>query len=488
MIQTLGCWSVRGICLGRRVHRRINDIEGFSQPTWYSPGPKNMSVECSDLELLSELRRRGSMMAHKQSWLSVFLDAPNLLVKKKGSRDWFFAIGQIQSSASAVWPADRVLIPGTQTETFMPAIDRGLCQQLHFVCILDLNEWEGCSYEWRSPMWVWENHPRARPRLREDPAALACVRAVPTNRSGSLLEVAARNVFWSWSLTQLKQVASHIGLKFSTQEPSCFSAALDLTKHILHTGDDEALALLSSRFGWMEPDTNFAEILQLDDAYQLMSMDDEAEFKREQHLQKNKESGANSFQWEWRQAFVDAKTRKCKSEASKQAKLQAALTAYKCPPTPPEGAISQEEARAMTPLGSHIWRDLTRGGWCGHMKPFARCSRRWATDGHRQACLWVLRTLWNQYLVLQGLGPEACPVAGFMAPADGASGSGGPPPPPLVVFSLFRRPGCGAKQAAGHTFHASLVCGRHGLGSMAIQSWGRLVMVGMPARIASQSK
>lgn len=155
----------------------------------------------------------------------------------------------------------------------------------------------------------------------------------------------------------------------------------------------------------------------------MMSRDDEQEFKSEARKQNAKASSSKSFQWEWKEAFQEARTRKCKSDAARDKKLRAEVRRYKGPGLVPPGAITQPEAKAMVPPGASIWRDLCRGGWCGHMQGFRRCSRPWSTEGHREACMFVLRTLWNQFLLSQGLDASSCPIRGLFSESGPSSSS-----------------------------------------------------------------
>lgn len=81
----------------------------------------------------------------------------------------------------------------------------------------------------------------------------------------------------------------------------------------------------------------------------------------------------------------------------------------------PYGALTQEEASSMAPPGAFIWRSLGSANWQGHLPPHRRTSRSWSLYGHRESCLLVLRELWGQYLLENGLSESDCPVQGMFA-------------------------------------------------------------------------
>lgn len=57
----------------------------------------------------------------------------------------------------------------------------------------------------------------------------------------------------------------------------------------------------------------------------------------------------------------------------------------------PPGAVTQAEAKLLSPPGSYIWRNTSSQALCGKMPPI---SRSWMAHGHRGSCIKVLRVLW----------------------------------------------------------------------------------------------
>ena len=79
----------------------------------------------------------------------------------------------------------------------------------------------------------------------------------------------------------------------------------------------------------------------------------------------------------------------------------------------PVGAITQPEANRLLPPQAHIWNNWGGEAWCGHLRPFERCSAPWS-EGHHFSCLKVVRTLWQQYLRAEELAEADCWVQGLL--------------------------------------------------------------------------
>eukprot|EP00969_Alexandrium_andersonii_P203749 9002740-Alexandrium_andersonii.AAC.1 len=86
--------------------------------------------------------------------------------------------------------------------------------------------------------------------------------------------------------------------------------------------------------------------------------------------------------------------------------------------------IPQAEAKRYLPPDAHIWRGLVRGEWAGHLRPYPRCSARWADHSEDGALKVVLRMLWRQHFELNGLSEADCPIEGLFPTGPAASQGG----------------------------------------------------------------
>lgn len=70
--------------------------------------------------------------------------------------------------------------------------------------------------------------------------------------------------------------------------------------------------------------------------------------------------------------------------------------------------VAQGEAKNYAPPSASVWRDISRGGWCGHLPPGPRVSERFARNGASSdaALRALLVRLWAQHAEKFGQSPE----------------------------------------------------------------------------------
>lgn len=393
-----------------------------SKAKYYSPGATNLCVEFADMALLAEARRNDQAGKVNCAWLSMFCDVPNLMIRKKGpDSSWVFVLGQCKGSACLVWPAEAVRIPGTDLTAFLPEIS-AYSRQMHWVALLDLDDYEGCTFKWRSPHWQWHEHPSSREHMCTEKVGSCLVMAVP-EMTGSLMEVGARNAFWQFNATQIKLLGGSVGIRLPPTRSNLFTVVLAVVQGVLSCSEEVAVDIMSRRFSQVG-DFNYDEFMSVDEGIQMMSKDEEQEFKKEKKLQAARSETVTAFAKEWKGKVTELRTQKAKTPAAKATARKKCLKEYKGPSSIPTGGIEQDIARQLTPPGTSIWRNNASMGWCGHCKPFRRVSKPASTHGHRGACLWVLRTVWAQWLELQGLGETSCPIRGLFGDKPSASEPG----------------------------------------------------------------
>ena len=162
-------------------------------------------------------------------------------------------------------------------------------------------------------------------------------------------------------------------------------------------------------------------LLQVNEAVQVLDRDDDKKVEAEKTDVKQRAVARSSLASEY-----EKKTRIVKATLVAAA-AAAALAAGpakpkakakgkgKCggPPAPKLPAtIDHITIKPFTPPGCYVWRGLTRGEWCGHCLPLPRVRCPWSVSGEYAAALSVLRTLWQQYCMLNGLSfPVDCPYS-----------------------------------------------------------------------------
>ena len=171
----------------------LDNVQGFQQtPKWYTCNPNRYCLQYADLamlEIFGDLQGSDEWNDIEDRWLGCFLDAP-ILVRRKDRRtieptQWCFALGDLSGSASLVWPvAERVLADDPTARYFVPEPTN----ELHWMCITKLHDYEEMSYEWRAPAWQWSTFKNLQVY---GPNIFMVVRAFPTSDASPLMQLGA---------------------------------------------------------------------------------------------------------------------------------------------------------------------------------------------------------------------------------------------------------------------------------------------------------
>lgn len=401
-----------------RIEVQTSDIIGFGATDWYSAKADHLPVQVADLELMAALHRAGQKHLVHRAWLGQFLDAPRLLIRRRGAHagDWLFALGAMPGSAGLAWPALEVEVPDRfPLRVFVPKLD---AQNFEWVYIVDLSDWECLEYEFRSPSWFAQALPETFSSL--SPA----VRCITRKEVSSLLELGAKRAFWSFGVGFLRNLAAELKLE-GLATASLFTVVFELTKHIMCTGDDEALVVCNARMrsGLSGQVSCYNELLECDEAMFFLPKDDEDALRKEKNALKTDDDSRGAFVAEWRSKAATVRgsksgnvTKAIKRKALKECKVSVKEV--------PQGDISVREATGMLPPNCAIWFEFRDQNWRGRSSDNSRVSRATLMHGHRGACLAVLRILWQQWLEENLCAHEDCPVAGLFSGRSSSSGQG----------------------------------------------------------------
>lgn len=387
----------------------LEQIEGSSpNPPWYSPGADNHCMQYADLHLQHELANRNKLAQLKHLGSnSSLLRGRNLMLRKKGApspaRPWMLSLGDMGDSAALAWPAEACDIEGTELKWF--SFVGAASKRLHWVCLLDLAEWEACTFEWRSPAWQFVAHPSLV-------ALRPAVRAVQSSPTEDLLKLAARQGFWGLGLITLQALGQSLGL--SLRGCNLFDACWELVHHILQTDDNDTLACMQHRMSIMHREAPFRSelFLELDEGLSALDKDEEKDARRQQNTEKVEQRLREDFTERFRKTCVRVRP-KAKAKASGSARgsgSQASGRRRRASPVGeergyaavPPGAITQQQAKALLPPGASVWKDNHTGNWQSHFPGYRRSSRSWNRYGHRESALEVVRDAWRHYAIHNG--------------------------------------------------------------------------------------
>lgn len=162
---------------------------------------------------------------------------------------------------------------------------------------------------------------------------------------------------------------------------------------------------------------NVEDLLTMEEAAECLDKDDHKMMQKMGATSKAKAAEAHEFR---QQVIAKRRSLPSSGRASSSSGRGAAQPGFS---VPQRGDIPHEAASQMKPPGAFVWRSLTDGAWLGRLPPHGEVSRSWRRHGERDACLQVLRHLWQQYLDLQGLDHDSCPIQGLFGPQQSAPGS-----------------------------------------------------------------
>lgn len=375
-----------------------------SSPAWYSPGASTQHIEHCDLEFVRLLFSEGRLADADKAWQNAFLVADNILLRRvsevAGAAPWLFPTGSCGATASFAWPAQSREAPGGLV-CFSPQVQAP--EELPWVALLALSEWEAWAFEWKSPLWqslAWGAH-------------LGAAVAVPIRSPEPLLIVAARNAFWAIPLPVLQQLAVEQGSPVTSG--SLFDVLFGLVAYLLGTSEAETLDIVRSRCT-PRLSTNAEALLSLDAGLDLFSKADQSDLRKEQDQVRSTVALAKDFEEEYRAKRRTLAPAEPKAKAKSRALRRERRVAWCHPQAPdriPDGFVEHAEAKKLLPPGGAIWRMLRIGGWQCHQRPHPRVSFTFARWTPRGAMMRCLQHSWRLFLADQGLDESRCPIEGM---------------------------------------------------------------------------
>lgn len=247
---------------------------------------------------------------------------------------------------------------------------------------------EAWSYEWVSPLGLSLKYPDLGEHCRRS----VSLKALAIGQPGPLLKIAAQRGFWDLGATALHMLAKAANIDMRSS--SVFDMAMGLVQGILEVDETAALDILAQR---MRYDTSACtpELLELDEAADLLDADAKEECKRQQNDAIKTRQRFAEFEGAWqkkRKAVVKVAAKaEAKANARKKKGGGAASSAPPGPITLPSGVLTQAELKHLVPNGGHL---CYSGGWEAHFKEWPRVAFSWNAWGARRAAIMCLRYLW----------------------------------------------------------------------------------------------
>ena len=378
--------------------------------SWWSPGPGRITCPCADLALLRYAHAYDKWSQLQHCWLGMlarFQHSMMLRRVKPTPGMWAFALGPCSDSAVIVWPAHEIFLPDIGSAYYAPR----LSEEPELWAVTAAADFEACTFQWRSPAYAASELPSCAKKTKLLP--------VRSSEVMPLLQLAARNAFWSLSLASLQILGKYLGCD---NGPDLLSMLLHLLEHILPEESEEArVALAGRRMVEFKKKNRSTEndMLEIDEAHEWLDKNDVTSLRRDGDARKSLHVEAKEFGHRFREKKKEMRSKVVAPPPAKKAKKGAgkAGKAAAAPPAkltvPKTEKIPQAIAKTLSPPGSFVWVSRSPGAWNGKLPPFGAHTRGWTKHTERSALVLVLRAIWEDYSDLHGLALEECPVVGL---------------------------------------------------------------------------
>ena len=228
-------------------------------------------------------------------------------------------------------------------------------KKLHFICIFDVAEWEGCCVEWLSPIGLSLKYPGVS-------RAHFSIMMTQVSEILPLLTLAARHGFWLLNITAIKAIAERINVEVDVPLNSLdlFDLCWHTVRKVLHPCSPSViLDAVQHRLITMarsEKVSAHEVFMGLDEGLQVLSRDDEDDVRKNQKKQRDVESKTKAFSDSYRAAVGKHRPLAPKPKAkpkgsSRGASASSSQRVERVVPQVPDGAITQVEAKQLLAPG-----------------------------------------------------------------------------------------------------------------------------------------
>ena len=383
----------------------LGEVASTSQSAaWWSPGASDHMVPIADLQFLRDAFEWGGGFGMLQfGWLGDIIHSTHdMIFRIKNAptkNQWYFGLDHFDKSCAIAWPVELVAVPSSGGAKYLEFLQP---EEVCLLSVFDHAQVEASTVVWKS--WLRQYQEFSKPAAR---AALArpAVRAFVSDGPGPLLQVAAREAFWSMKSPWLLELAQHLHIDVANPGSLC-STVSSLVMSILDIDEEASIPILQKRLAVNDITSLYSHhVMTLDDALECMDVNDAKKVRDEQKATEQFVEARSTYACD----YVQRKRRLDDSKlAGKKAKAKPKAKAIALKDKFGEGVIPQAEAKKWLPEGSHIWKDRVRGAWNAHHPPRARISEPYDGD-ERAALLCILRRVWQQHSELTGNSMASCP-------------------------------------------------------------------------------
>lgn len=383
-------------------------VSSSAKPPWFSPGAPQIGINTADLSLLRYAQATEQYDQLGQAFLSSCASGQSFIFKRVlGSPEendiatgWVVGLANFGDSSAIVWPVDLQYMSTSKRVVQF----RAKLRAPEMMPILSWHNLVAIPFTWRSPLWFNANFPLASRTWHMQVRPV-----VDLADEAPLATVAARQSWWALDVRELKKVSQHLGIVVDPGA-SLFDALTAMTCKVLGISESEALEYLGGRLRAHDDPECVEELLQIDEASNLLHRNDEEDLHREKKKQAADRDSDTTFYREYSAvkkkyrpvAMAPAKPGRRKKESGSQVLR-----------VPPGDVIDLASAKELKPPGSFVWRAWSHGAWEGRLPPHKVVRRSWSGGSAGIAFKLLLQVLWDQYLKDEGLEQADCPIVGL---------------------------------------------------------------------------
>ena len=365
----------------------LREVVGTNaKPKWYSPAPLYQNNQDADLALAEHYKEHGGWLSAGDTWLALLLRGPRLLVRHTtlfGRDAMYFVLPEFFGVACVGWPAQKIKIGGAVF--YRPQYEALTPDSLKWLVVDEVKNWRSTPFEWVSPAHCASLMKRPRQ---------GGVLAKPSKPEAPILETAAGEAFWEIPWTQITALCKHLGVA-TAGDDTLFERVKKLIQFCLPRLSMEALHdILAKRIRRPVP---LQELVESPEVQELLTKDEEKEFKDTQETEQTKKNREHDFVTAW-VASRKKHVKKPVAKAAGKAVGRPASQAY--PRRPPEFAADSSEAdiQAYMPPHHRIWGDTYNARWQWSYGGTRMMSRSWQLYGYEQSATLLLCEAWKEHV------------------------------------------------------------------------------------------
>lgn len=369
-------------------------VSSIAIPSWHSLAAQRWSHRFSDIGFLRRLYPRPlGFDGVDFAWLGSMCDISHKLAFRLKSAEnqqvWFFALEHFEHSAVLCWPGTLKRVGGVFSACFWEP-DLGIEKPV-LEAIVDLEDVEAVSLEWRSPSWQYHN---ALEFYRSH--AKEC-RLFVQQGPHDLATIVAQSAFWTLGATWLSKLADHVGVDVGPDSSNLCSVVFALVQKYTGLSDEATMDIVAQRFAYNDASSVCqAQMMELDAAIDVMDARDVKKFEEAKDTIQREKKAHEDFRQQYQERRQNIQRAKSggKGQGKKKDKLPC--------------SIEQTAANKYMPPGGSVWRGLTKATWNAHVPPRKRISEPWGMS-EQGSLRRLLYRAWEQHLELKSLGWDSCP-------------------------------------------------------------------------------